>query len=126
MSIVSRSRTKLDAAAEELRELAKEAGVGGRVFSATADVGNWAQAGSPMRSSTLPSHSHLPAQTGFQTQAHQAIQSMLSAAGAVRWKPCVPDSSARTRCPGCRSCLQRIKRMSVGRGAAHTQACSRH
>jgi len=53
VSVVSRSRAKLDAAVKELRELAKEAGVSGRVFSATADVGDWAQAGSPTRSRAL-------------------------------------------------------------------------
>ncbi|KAK9835197.1 hypothetical protein WJX81_005129 [Elliptochloris bilobata] len=39
VSIVSRSRKKLDAAVEELQALAKESGRTGRLFSAVADVG---------------------------------------------------------------------------------------
>lgn len=45
VSIVSRSRKKLDAAVEELTALAKEAGHAARVFSTVADVGDCSQVG---------------------------------------------------------------------------------
>ena len=59
VSIVSRSRKKLDAAVEELTALAKELGHTARVFSMVADVGDCSQVGRSKTQSLANLH-HCP------------------------------------------------------------------